>query len=109
MEAPDKVLSIGQIELFDHSNWVQTNNFGKINLFDIELFDHLTVCKQTTDVQSNCYWYVAILGIVLLCWLMLLNIYQIYIYKEGLALNNLQWLICHKTKPNQTKSNQTKL
>ena len=20
-----------------------------------------------------------------------------------LALNNLQWLICHKTKPNQTK------
>ena len=25
----------------------------------------------------------------------------IYIYKEDLALNNLQWLICHKTKPNQ--------
>ena len=24
------------------------------------------------------------------------------IYKVGLALNNLQWLICHKTKPNQT-------
>ena len=23
-----------------------------------------------------------------------------------LALNNLQWLICHKTKPNQTKPNQ---
>ena len=23
-------------------------------------------------------------------------------YKEDLALNNLQWLICHKTKPNQT-------
>ena len=22
-------------------------------------------------------------------------------YKEDLALNNLQWLICHKTKPNQ--------
>ena len=21
--------------------------------------------------------------------------------KEDLALNNLQWLICHKTKPNQ--------
>ena len=21
-------------------------------------------------------------------------------YKEDLALNNLQWLICHKTKPN---------
>ena len=24
-------------------------------------------------------------------------------YKEDLILNNLQWLICHKTKPNQTK------
>ena len=22
-----------------------------------------------------------------------------YMYKENLALNNLQWLICHKTKP----------
>ena len=22
-------------------------------------------------------------------------------YKEDLALNNLQWLICHKIKPNQ--------
>ena len=25
-------------------------------------------------------------------------IYLIYMYKEGLALNNLQWLICHKSK-----------
>ena len=24
-------------------------------------------------------------------------------YKEDLAINNLQWMICHKTKPNQTK------
>ena len=23
-------------------------------------------------------------------------------YKEDLALNNLQWLICHKTKQNKT-------
>ena len=27
-----------------------------------------------------------------------------YMYKEILALNNLQWLICRKTKPKQTKS-----
>ena len=27
----------------------------------------------------------------------------IYIYEQDLALNNLQWLICHKTKPNLTK------
>ena len=32
------------------------------------------------------------------------HIYLIYIYmhKEDLALNNLQGLICHKTKPNHT-------
>ena len=29
--------------------------------------------------------------------------YLIYMYKKDWALNNLQWLICHKTKPNQTK------
>ena len=28
-------------------------------------------------------------------------IYLIYMYKKDLALNDLQWLICHKTKPNQ--------
>ena len=27
----------------------------------------------------------------------------IYMNKLDLALDNLQWLICHKTKPNQTK------
>ena len=26
---------------------------------------------------------------------------SIYMYKEDLALNNLQWLICHKTQPKQ--------
>ena len=30
------------------------------------------------------------------------HIYLINMYKEDLALNNLQWLICHKTKPKQT-------
>ena len=29
------------------------------------------------------------------------HIYLMYMYKEDLALNNLQWLIGHKTKPNQ--------
>ena len=27
--------------------------------------------------------------------------YLIYMYKEDLALNNLQWLICHKIQLNQ--------
>ena len=29
------------------------------------------------------------------------HIYLIYMYKEDLALNNLQWSISHKTQPNQ--------
>ena len=29
------------------------------------------------------------------------HFYLIYMYKQYLALNNLLWLICHKTKPNQ--------
>ena len=29
------------------------------------------------------------------------HIYLIHMYKEDLALNNLEWLICHKTQPNQ--------
>ena len=28
-------------------------------------------------------------------------IYLIYMYKKDLELNNLQWFIYHKTKPNQ--------
>ena len=31
-------------------------------------------------------------------------IYLIYIYLKDLALNNIQWLICLKIKPNQTIS-----
>ena len=29
------------------------------------------------------------------------HICLVYMYKEDLALNNQQWLICHKTQPNQ--------
>ena len=31
------------------------------------------------------------------------HIYSIYVFKQDLEFNNLKWLICHKTKPNQTK------
>ena len=30
------------------------------------------------------------------------RIYLIYMYKDDLALNNLEWLICTKTQHNQT-------
>ena len=29
--------------------------------------------------------------------------YLTYTYEKDLELNNLQWLICHKTKPNQIR------
>ena len=29
------------------------------------------------------------------------NEFRNHIFNKDLALNNLQWLICHKTKPNQ--------
>ena len=32
------------------------------------------------------------------------HIYLIYIYKDDLAFNNLQELICHKTKPKQART-----
>ena len=46
--APDKVVFIGQIELFD--NWTECK---QIELLEIELFDHLSVCKQITDLWLN--------------------------------------------------------
>ena len=33
------------------------------------------------------------------------DVYLIYMYKQDMALNNLQWLICHKTGPTQAKKN----
>ena len=29
-------------------------------------------------------------------------------YKEDLALNNLQWLICHKTQPTKNQASKIK-
>ena len=39
-----------QIELFVNLNDLQTNVLCLIELFEKELFNHLTVCKQMTDV-----------------------------------------------------------
>ena len=48
--APDRDLSMGQIELFDYLNYVQTNVLFQIELWEIEPFHHFTVYKQITDV-----------------------------------------------------------
>ena len=42
----------------------QTNELCEIELLEIELFHHLIVYKQMTDVYLNCLWYIAILGII---------------------------------------------
>ena len=44
--APDRVLSLWQIELFDHLNRVQTNDLWEIELLEKELSDHITVYKK---------------------------------------------------------------
>ena len=42
--ATDRVLSMGQIELFD----IQTVYLRSIKLFEIQLFSDITMCKQKT-------------------------------------------------------------
>ena len=46
--APDRVLSIGQIELFNIC--AHKKNLCEIELLEIKLFDHLTGCKQMIDI-----------------------------------------------------------
>ena len=53
------------------------------------MYNHLTVCKQMNFGSFKKYYRQTI------------HLQIIYMYKDDLALNNLQWLICHKTKPNQ--------
>ena len=46
--ASDRVLCMGQKTVW-HLNWVKSNDSCWIELFEIELFDQLTMCKQLTD------------------------------------------------------------
>ena len=41
---------MSQIELIDHLNWVPQNDLYEIEFLEIELFNHLFVCKQLIDV-----------------------------------------------------------
>ena len=51
MVPPDRVLSVGQIELFDILNFEQINDLCLIELLEIELFGHLTVCIYKMCLQ----------------------------------------------------------
>ena len=68
-----------------------------------------TVCKQITDVKlwqlySN-NWNLLTMSkkssrMLSTKFVYKSYIYSIYMYKQNVALYNLHWLICHKTKPN---------
>ena len=82
---PDRVLSMGQIEQTMCANksllWLLYSNTWNL----------LTVCKKRAQAHSRMVSTKCVYK---------LYIYLICIYKEVLALNNLQWLICHEIKPN---------
>ena len=50
--APDRVLSMGQIELFDYFNYVRTND--EIELLVKWSNSYISVSKQMIDVKLNC-------------------------------------------------------
>ena len=84
--ASDRVLMIGQIDLICilKPHWIVWNR----TVFDIKtayLFWHQTVSKQKTIFIQN--------------WIVWNG--TVYMYKINLALNNRQWWICYKTKPNR--------
>ena len=56
-------------------------------MLDRKAWNHMTVYKNKW-VQTYLKMFLQI-------------IYLIYMYEKDLVLNNLLWLICHKTQPNQ--------
>ena len=98
--ASDRVLSMGQIELncelmLNRIVWnktafhIKTAYLCLSELLEIELFWHLTECKQKTILK--------------LSWIIWNK--TLYKYKNGFGINNLQWMMDDKTKQNQTKLN----
>ena len=65
------------------------------------------IYKMYLEIIYSLYVYKKYLALNNLQWLIFYKnkpnqiIYLLYMHKKDLALNNLQWLICHKTKPNQ--------
>ena len=70
----------------------QINDYSWIELFllDRNTWNNLTVSEKMNSGSFKRVIYKMCLQIT--------YIYLIYMYKEDLALNNLQWLICHKTQ-----------
>ena len=62
----------------------------KLLLLHKNTWNHLTMRKKWTHTHLK-----------MLSVKCLFKFYLIYMYKEDLALSNLQGFICHKTQPNQ--------
>ena len=76
------------------SPWVVV--FVKVpSMGQIELFNHLLYLKPFNCVQTNEHWLILKI---------LPTNYSLknHMYKQDLALNKPQWLICHKTQPTKT-------
>ena len=91
MLAPDWAPSKGQIEqtvckqMTDVKLWLLYSN----------TWNHSTVYKKEPRLVKECYLQNVFTNHI--------HLFNKYIYKQDLALNNQQWLICHQSKPNQTK------
>ena len=62
-------------------------------------WNHLTFLTKLNSRKLNWFWH---LNCVLMQNWIVWN-KTVYMYKMDLVLTDTQWLICHKTKPNQTK------
>ena len=89
MVAPDWVLFMGQIE---QTVCKQMINF-KLWLLHSNTWNHSTLWKRTQVrlrmLSKKCVYK----SYIYMC---------VCVYKQHLSLNNLQWLIYHKTSPDQT-------
>ena len=88
MVAPDRALSMGQIE-----QTICTNKWLMLNCDS-----YIAILKTFNSVQKRSLsnvWTLSKKCVNKSC------THLIYLHKEAFALNNIQWLICHKTKQNQ--------
>ena len=122
--APDRVLSMGKKNYFTFKlcpnkwlilNWIVKNRsfffllltvykhnywyFIELLVIHSNTWNHLTVSKKMSfgsfkNVINKMYLQI---------------IYLIYIYEKNLPLNNLQWFICCKSKPKQTRKTNRKI
>ena len=84
--APDRVLSMGPIELNSVHilNWIAWNRI---------IFDISTAYLWLLWIEL--FWHLKC--VLVLNWFIWNRTF--YMYKNGFGINNLQWLMCHKTKP----------